>query len=84
MFAEDTIQDDILLKQEFDSFVNSQKRMYKSFLEPVRNKYIVAAMNRGFLPRFIKGKKKNLLLNIIRCEAHRDIAEYILSEKQTK
>ena len=78
------IQDDTLLQLEFESFINSQKRMYQSFLEPTRNKYLLAAMNRGFLPRFIKGKKKNLLLNIIRCEAHRDIVEYILSEKTNK
>jgi len=78
------IQDDKLLQLEFERFINSQKRMYTSFLEPTRNKYILAAMNRGLLPRFIKGKKKNLLLNIIRCEAHRDIVEYILSEKTNK
>lgn len=78
------IQDDRLLQLEFEKFMNSQKRMYKSFLEPTRNKYILAAMNRGLLPRFIKGKKKNLLLNIIRCEAHRDIVEYILSKNNDK
>lgn len=75
------IQDDRLLQLEFEKFMNSKKRLYKSFLEPTRNKYILAAMNRGLLPRFIKGKKKNLLLNIIRCEAHRDIVKYILSKK---
>lgn len=78
------IQDDRLLQLEFEKFMNSQKRMYKSFLEPTRNKYILAAMNRGLLPRFIKGKKKNLLLNLIRCEAHRDIVEYILSKNNDK
>jgi hypothetical protein len=76
------IQDDDLLVENFEIFLKQQKRMYSSFLEPLKNKYILAAMNRGLLPRFIQGKKKKLLLNIIRCEAHRDVVLSILSDNK--
>ena len=70
---------DILLDAEFEKFIARQFKMYAAFLEPIKNKYILALMNRGIFPRFVKGGFKRLLLNIIRAEAHRDIILKILS-----
>ncbi|MCI7293683.1 MAG: CapA family protein [Butyricimonas virosa] len=75
------ILSDEMLNQQYNLFIETQKKMYGAYLEPVKNKYVLAAMNRGFFSRFIKGAKKRLYLNIIRCEAHRDILLKILSQQ---
>ena len=62
-----------MLNQQYNLFIETQKKMYGAYLEPVKN--------RGFFSRFVKGAKKRLYLNIIRCEAHRDILLKILSQQ---
>ena len=54
-----------------DSIKNS-----RSIFEPVRNRYILAAQQRGWLPSFITQKWKTLLQNYIFCESHRDKIKY--------
>ena len=76
------IQHDTLLAENFKKFVHRQSRMYLSFLEPIKNKYILAAMNRGILARLINSKQKRLLLNLIKAEAHRDILLNLLNDKK--
>lgn len=78
------IQSDVKLIKEYDDFIHKQKKMYQSYLEPTSNKYILAAINRGIIPRFIKNKQKLLLLNLIRCESHRDIVTSVLSDTKNK
>lgn len=74
------INDDILLSDEFDAFCKNNERQYRSYLEPNRNKYILAAKNRGLIKRTVRGGKALLYLNIIRAEAHRDILINLLSK----
>lgn len=74
------ILNDELLELHFEEFVKSKSRLYTSYMEPIKNKYILGLMNRGILPRFVRGGYKRLLLNIIRTEAHRDILLKILSK----
>lgn len=74
------INDDILLSDEFDAFCKNNERQYRSYLEPNRNKYILAAKNRGLIKRTVRGGKALLYLNIIRAEAHRDILINLLSQ----
>lgn len=74
------INDDILLSDEFDAFCKNNARQYRSYLEPNRNKYILAAKNRGLIKRTVRGGKALLYLNIIRAEAHRDILINLLSK----
>lgn len=76
------IQNDNELAAGFAKFVQNQSRMYLSFLEPIKNKYILAAMNRGILARLINSKQKRLLLNLIKAEAHRDILINLLNDKK--
>lgn len=73
------INDDILLSEKFDAFCKKNERQYRSYLEPNRNKYILAAKNRGWLKRNIRGNKARLYLNIIRAEAHRDVILQLLN-----
>lgn len=74
------IQDDLFLEKNFDKFVSKQDRLYRSYLEPNTTSFILAAKNRGLIPRRIKGSKRLLYWNIIRAEAHRDILLKILSK----
>lgn len=70
---ESIIKEDDLLSIEFAKFSNQTKSMYLSFLEPIKNKVIAFAIQKGFLPRMVKGYYKRLLTDIIRCESHRDL-----------
>lgn len=61
------------LETRFKEFVQSRKKEYLSHIEPYSNKHLLALHNRGLLPSFVSSKKKRMLLNLIRCEAHRDV-----------
>lgn len=73
------IQDDKLLYEKFKGFVAKQERLYRGYLEPKSPSWVLAAKNRGWLPRRICGAKRMLYQNIIRAEAHRDIVLELLS-----
>ena len=72
------IQDDTRLKEEFDSWVNFQSRQYRSYLEPINLRIIKALQLRKILPSFWSRRQKRILLNLIRCESHKEILEEIL------
>lgn len=73
------IQDDALLNKEFNSFVENQlSKTYNAFLEPVSMKPLRLLQKIGFLPSMLNKKKKRLYLNLIRCEAHRDVVTKLL------
>lgn len=74
------ISDASKLEAAFDKYCVSKSKMYKSFLEPRKNKYITALQNRNLLPSFWSKNKKLLLENLIRCEAHRDVVLKILKK----
>ena len=66
-----------LLESSFLNQVQKEKNEYFSHLEPIRNRYILGLQRRKLFPSFVKNKYKLLLLNLIRCESHRDIFEKI-------
>ena len=72
------IQNDKLLLDEYLSFINMKEKLYRNYLEPKSNKYIIAAKNKGILPRRINKEKALLYLNLIKTESHRDILLHIL------
>lgn len=73
------ISNDQMLESEFDIFINKKEKLYRSYLEPRSNKFILAAKNKGILPRRINKEKALLYLNLIRAEAHRDVLLHILN-----
>ncbi len=75
---ESIIKDDRLLNEEFERFFAKMKDMYEDFVNPVNNKYYCHLVRKGWMPRMIKGYKKRLYYDIIRCEAHRDMLLKIL------
>lgn len=74
------IADDILLNNEFQKFILAKKKQYSHFLEPYSNRILHALFSRKLMPSFYSKRKKLLLLNLIRCESHRDIILNLLSK----
>lgn len=77
------IANEDLLKAKFEQYCGKVNRMYSSYLEPHRNKWIHALRSRGWIPPFLSKYKRTLFLNLIRCEAHRDVTLEILKNKST-
>ena len=75
------ISDDNKLAGAFDEYCQSVKKLYESFIEPGFGRIAASLRARGFFPKFMKKNKKRLLLNITRCEAHRDVLVNLLSKK---
>ena len=67
------IADDKLLETEFQKYCTSVFPMYDAFIEPNFGKFITALRKRGFFPKLMSGRKRLLLLNLTRCESHRDV-----------
>lgn len=76
------IVNDELFESEWRKYVESQKTYYKSLLFN-QNKYIRALKAKGFLPSiFIHSKQhKKVLLNLLKCETHREIMIEVIDEK---
>ena len=74
------IADDAKLAAAFDSYCQSVSRMYEAYIEPRFGKFIATLRARGFFPKLMSKRKKLLLLNITRCEAHRDVLLNFLSK----
>jgi len=73
------ICDPEMVKSEYQKFIKSQKT-YLTYIEPYSNRYLIALHKRGLLPSLLSKKKKKFLLNLVRCEAHRDILIGLLNE----
>lgn len=65
------IADDEELTKAFAMLVK-RNRLRKHILSPYRGRIAQALNARGLLPSFISRKKELLLMNVLRCEAHRD------------
>lgn len=76
----DIISNRNLLVDSFNKFTESRGSMLSVF-EPYNGRYLQALYNRKLLPSFLGSKKKIRLLNLIRCESHRDILILLLSKK---
>ena len=74
------ICDDQKLEEEFRKYCNSVFPMYDAFIEPGFGRYIVALRKRGLFPKLMSRQKRLLLLNITRCESHRDVLIRMLKQ----
>ena len=72
------IQNDELLYEQFKEFSLKKEKLYRNFLEPKSNRIILAAKNKGILPKRIDNEKCLLYTNLIRTESHRDLLLNIL------
>ena len=67
------IEDDRQLKAEFKKYCDSVFPMYDAFIEPYFGKRIASLRKRGFFPKLLSRRKRLLLLNLTRCDSHRDV-----------
>lgn len=76
------ISNDKLFEAAWRNYIKTQEKSYKANLL-IQNKYIRALISRGILPEFYFHSKKHetLLLNLFRCETHREIMIDVLSKK---
>jgi len=74
------INDDGKLEHSFRKFVIAQSKLYQCFLEPMNIRLLQAAQNRGLAPSLWSKTKLRVLLNLIRCEAHRDLIIEMLEQ----
>ncbi len=72
------IADEQRLEKDFRSYCKSVHPMYDAFIEPYFGKFITALRKRGLFPKLMSRRKRLLLLNIIRCESHREVLMNLL------
>jgi poly-gamma-glutamate synthesis protein (capsule biosynthesis protein) len=75
------IADDTLINAKFKNYCRRVSKMYFSLLEPHSNRLIHFLQNRKFLPSLLSKRKKNLYLNLMRCEIHRDVIINLLDSR---
>lgn len=73
------ISDSIQLDECFRDFCKRKKTNYTVVLSPYTNRILRALSKRSLLPSFITKRRKKMLENYIKCEAHRDVLEYVLT-----
>jgi poly-gamma-glutamate capsule biosynthesis protein CapA/YwtB (metallophosphatase superfamily) len=67
------IKNDEGLANKFDEYAKMEYPQFSSYLEPFSLRVLNFLRLRGFFPSLNSKKKKRILLNIIRCESHRDL-----------
>lgn len=76
------INDNVRLEAEFEQWNINNSGWITHMFEPWQDKITSFLYYHGLLPSFIKGHRKQLLLNMVRCESHLDRVRYILSHKK--
>lgn len=71
------ICNDTSLSEAFQQMVKTKS--FLQFLEPYNNKYLNYLKSKGLLPSFLSRKKKNSILEVFRCESHRDVMFRLLN-----
>jgi len=82
------ISDEDLLQKKWDEFVIKKTNQYLNGLSPISaisNRYIRGGLNRlGIGKLLLSNNYLKLLLNLMRCEAHKDITSEIIHKKLYK
>jgi poly-gamma-glutamate synthesis protein (capsule biosynthesis protein) len=76
------IADDLKLEAEFKKYCNNVFPRYDAFIEPYFGKFITALRKRGLFPKLLTRRKRLLLLNLTRCESHRDVLIRLLKQAE--
>ena len=74
------ILDDALLENHFNMYCRENAYRYDLIFEPYHSKILSSLRKRQLIPSLLSKRKKRLFLNIIRCDAHRDILLAYLSK----
>jgi poly-gamma-glutamate synthesis protein (capsule biosynthesis protein) len=73
-----TIDDDDKLAEAFKDFVQLRKKTFLHFLQPYTTHVLHSLYHRGLIPSLLGTRKRQLLLNLVRCESHRDVLMEVL------
>ncbi len=76
------ISNEEMLDLKWNEFIDRQSRMYLNYWSPlsyVKNRYLNAALRKLF-GNMLNKKGASLLLNLVRCEAHRDLSKDVLKK----
>lgn len=68
------------VSDEFAKFASKNAKSFIDMLEPFRNKYVSKLRNMNLFPKLYDASNKKLLLNLIRCESHREMLTAILEK----
>jgi hypothetical protein len=74
------ISNEDMLEWKWNEFIDRQSRMYLNYWSPlyyVKNRYLNAAF-RKLIGNMLNKKGASLFLNLVRCEAHRDLSSEVL------
>lgn len=69
------------LKKHAEEYYSKSQKAIASFLQPIRNRYVMALQHRGLFPSFVNKKWIPVLSNVVICESHRDKLAYFLNKK---
>ena len=75
----DVIDDDTKLQQSYNEMV--MKELPLSPMQPYTSHYVRALYHRNLLPDLVSKKKKAEILNLVRCETHRELLIAYLTQK---
>lgn len=67
-----------LLKEKYMTYMGKSKAYYLSVLEPYNSRIMCALYSRGFLPSFLKEKRKLQIWDLLSCESHQEKMLYAL------
>ena len=67
------IQNDYELETELLRWISRSQKYYNINIEPHSIRIIQALQNRSIIPSFWSKRKKMILLNMLRCESHREL-----------
>lgn len=73
------ISNDEKLNEEYEKFLLQNERRYMSYFSPYGNRYLRYLCRKGFIPCFLNRNRKDVILDMIRCDSHREVVEQILS-----
>jgi len=77
------ISDERKLEEKFADYIASVAPMYNAYIEPYFGALASSLRNRGLFPKLMSKRKRLLLLNIIRCESHREVLLRILESTKS-
>ncbi|UJP64460.1 CapA family protein [Mongoliitalea daihaiensis] len=77
------IQSDKDLESEFQAWTAKSGKYYSINIEPHSNKVLQALQNRNLLPSLWSKRKKLFLLNMLKCESHRELLISIIENEDS-
>lgn len=78
------ISDERKLEEKFGNYLASVSPMYEAYIEPYFGGLVSSLRNRGLFPKLMSKRKRLLLLNIIRCESHREVVLGMLDSNESR